>query len=71
LRIARAMATRCFWPPLSWIPPSPTLQLSNDTMLRAKAQFCRDRDAVHHALLLQPCTALCLSHGNETLSERN
>mmetsp|Transcript_1607 Transcript_1607/g.2919 ORF Transcript_1607/g.2919 Transcript_1607/m.2919 type:complete len:100 (+) Transcript_1607:1517-1816(+) len=24
LMIARAMATRCFWPPLSWPPASPT-----------------------------------------------
>mmetsp|Transcript_3612 Transcript_3612/g.8405 ORF Transcript_3612/g.8405 Transcript_3612/m.8405 type:complete len:92 (-) Transcript_3612:1252-1527(-) len=23
-RMARAIATRCFWPPLSWIPRSPT-----------------------------------------------
>mmetsp|Transcript_4467 Transcript_4467/g.10391 ORF Transcript_4467/g.10391 Transcript_4467/m.10391 type:complete len:142 (+) Transcript_4467:2169-2594(+) len=23
LNIARAMATRCFWPPLSWVPLSP------------------------------------------------
>mmetsp|Transcript_4696 Transcript_4696/g.5875 ORF Transcript_4696/g.5875 Transcript_4696/m.5875 type:complete len:92 (+) Transcript_4696:177-452(+) len=23
-KMARAIATRCFWPPLSWIPRSPT-----------------------------------------------
>jgi hypothetical protein len=24
LSTARAIATRCFWPPDSWMPPSPT-----------------------------------------------
>mmetsp|Transcript_51970 Transcript_51970/g.113980 ORF Transcript_51970/g.113980 Transcript_51970/m.113980 type:complete len:142 (-) Transcript_51970:12-437(-) len=28
LRRARARATRCFWPPLNWLPPDPTKVLS-------------------------------------------
>mmetsp|Transcript_13766 Transcript_13766/g.33856 ORF Transcript_13766/g.33856 Transcript_13766/m.33856 type:complete len:138 (-) Transcript_13766:4166-4579(-) len=54
LMTARAMAMRCFWPPLSWMPPSPTRVCTPSGSLAMKSDALAARAAASTSSRLAP-----------------
>jgi hypothetical protein len=60
LMSARAMATRCFCPPLSWMPPSPSCAPDQATLAQL-SQTVNSRTRMHAVMRTIPtCTHACM-----------